>query len=130
MKVTDSLKALMALKKVNKRTLSEGLGIPWNTLNRYLSGQNDISSEKLIKILSFLGLDIPTLLNQSIKDILNEEKTNNRNLQSLNYILRSLDDIDRKVHLEDLIVSATKKYKLRPETKLHSAIKDLQDLTK
>jgi plasmid maintenance system antidote protein VapI len=130
MNVTDSLKALIALKKVNKRDLSEALGIPWNTLNRYLAGQNDISSDKFIKILRFLGIDIPGTLNQSIKDILNEEKTNNKNLQSLSYILRSLDDIDRKVHLEDLIVSATKKYKLRPEPKLQNAIKDLKEYTK
>jgi transcriptional regulator with XRE-family HTH domain len=130
MKIIDSLKAIMALKKVNKRDLSEGLGLPWNTLNRYLSGQNDISSEKLVRILNFLGIDVVDTLNKSIKDILNEEKVNNRNLQSLTYILDSLDDIDRKVHLEDLIVSANKKYKLRPEPQLQNAIKDLKEFGK
>jgi DNA-binding Xre family transcriptional regulator len=130
MTIRDSLKALMALKKVSKRDLSEGLGIPWNTLNRYFSGQNDISSDKLVRILYFLEIDIVDTLNKSIKDILSQEKVNNRNLQSLTYVLGSLDEIDRKVHLEDLIVSANKKYKLRPDQNLQSAIKDLKEFNK
>lgn len=129
MKIRDSLKALMALRRVSKRDISEELDIPWNTLNRYLSGQNDISTEKFVRVLKFLGIDIVRLMNQTIKDLLNEESVNKKNLHDLHYVLGSLDEIDRKVHLEDLIVSANRKYKVRPEPQLHDAIKGLRELT-
>ncbi|MBY0315233.1 MAG: helix-turn-helix domain-containing protein [Bdellovibrionales bacterium] len=130
MKIRDSVNAVMALKKVTKRDLAEGLNLPWNTVNRYLTGQNEISADKFVRILLFLGIDIQETLNQVIKNMLNKEKVNNKNLQSLNYVLDSLDEIDRKVHLDDLIVSARKKYRVRPDPELQTAIRDLREFTK
>lgn len=130
MRTRDSLKALMSLKRVKKRDLSEELEIPWNTLNRYLNGQNDISSEKLVRILKFLGIDIIELMNSSIKELLSEEKVNKKSYQDLFYVLSSLDEIDRKVHLDDLIVSAKKYYKRRPEPQLMDAIQGVKELSR
>lgn len=119
----------MALKRVKKRDLSEALNIPWNTLNRYMAGQNEISADKFVRILQFLGVDIIRIMNQTIKDLLHEETINKKSLQDLHYVLGSLDEIERKVHLEDLIVTASRKFKLRPEPQLQEAIKGLRELS-
>ena len=48
--------AAIKAQRITKTELSKRTGIPYSTLNLYLSGEGDTSGERIAKLLSALGI--------------------------------------------------------------------------
>ena len=62
-KLIESIKKMMLDKSVSSQTLSTKSGVKYSTLQRFLSGEGDITSLRLQKILKALDFDLINALN-------------------------------------------------------------------
>lgn len=54
--VAATLRAEMAARRMQRKELAEGSGIPVRTLSRYLDGEREISINTLARVAPVLGL--------------------------------------------------------------------------
>ncbi len=61
-RVSDQIRELRKLKGFTQKELAKRLAVAETTVNRYESGEQNLTIETLQKIADALGVDLPTLI--------------------------------------------------------------------
>ena len=103
MSFRSALKSYISYKNLKMNEVAKATGITPNTLSRYLNNKSDLGSDKLLKILNHLGINIFKLLvlRESDKNsILYEKKQIARHIL---HILDMLSETERMTFYKTLI---------------------------
>ena len=102
MSFRNALKSYITYKNLKMNEVAESAGIAPNTLSRYVNNKSDIGSDKLLKILTHLGIDIFTPLtvrNPDKIEIVYEKKQIARHIL---HIIDMLSETERKTFFKTL----------------------------
>ncbi len=94
MSIKNRLKQVMETKDMNIKKFSETTGIPYRTLQNYLSGERKIGTEALDKIYTQLSIDLNWLLTgkENINKAVSKELM-------IEWLTQWLENADEKNHI-------------------------------
>lgn len=118
--------ALLSLTPGTYAKISESCHISKSSLGRFLTGQSDIRSASLVKILRQIGIDIDMVVNRKVREELGEERKTPHIGSDLETILENIDPISTKTMISTLIARAKKQRKVD----LKKEIKNLEQFSK
>jgi|GEM_PF-3625699 len=72
MTVREILKLNMSNQKMSIKKLAEDANIPYSTLQRYFSGETDLTSDRFIALLDRFNIDLLAYINSCISHKQNE----------------------------------------------------------
>lgn len=125
------VKTLMSLRGLNQTELARQTGVSITAISRFLSGNSELRSEAMLKILSSLGADVDSIVKKEINKALGHEDDFSIG-EDIRFLLEQAPPITRKTITDSLISSfkhdksADTKHRLIRLKKYRDAIKTVR----
>lgn len=102
--VVTLIRTLMSLRDVNQSKLAKDTGVSVTAISRYLNGTSEVGSDKLVKILSALEIDLDSVVRSDINRALGNEDEFSVG-EDIKFLLDKASPITRKTIAETIITS-------------------------
>lgn len=122
------VRTLMNLRGLSQSDIARLTGVSATALSRYLNKTSELRSDALLKVLSFLGADIDSLVKKEINKVIGQIDDQTVG-EDIGYLLDQSSPIHRKTIIDTIIVSL--KNEKNPDTKTRlSRLKKYRDAIK
>jgi transcriptional regulator with XRE-family HTH domain len=104
------IKALIQTKGLTIKDISEISGIHKSRLFGFFKGANDLRGDKLVRLLSSVGISVEKSIQQELANTINGEQESNSLGSDLEIILDALSPLEQKTLLSTIIRKANMSY--------------------
>jgi len=103
MSFRSALKSYISYKNLKMHDVAENAGITPNTLSRYVNNKSEIGSDKLLKILNHLGIDLFKQLTVRNPDKLEIDYEKKQIARHILHIIDMLSETERNTFYKTLV---------------------------